>query len=312
LVKIDLNLLPIVLALFEEKTVSAAARKLNTSQPSVSAALAKLRDRFQDPLFVRTGRGMEPTPLAARLLQPIRLAMSIVENDVLQTVNFELAESEKVFTLAMTDVGEMTFLPPILEHMSREAPRTSIRTVTPSSEQTERGLKTGEIDLAVGYFPDLKGNNLYQQRLYSHGFACLLRAGHPIRSRRFTTKQFLDLGHAVVRAEGRSHELFEKFLVNNGFKRRVVLSTSHFMSIPIIIAQSDLVATVPLAVGTTLARTPGIRILKPPFDIPEFDLRTHWHRKFHNDPANRWLRGVIAALFNDDLNPWKDPQAWFR
>ncbi|MGI4812395.1 MAG: LysR family transcriptional regulator [Janthinobacterium lividum] len=310
--KLDLNLLPIVLALAEEGTVTAAARRLNMSQPALSGALSKLRDRFQDPLFVRTGRGMEPTPLALRLLQPIRLAMNIVEHDILQPVEFEPARSSKVFTLAMTDVGEMTFVPPLLDHLRREAPGMSIRTVSPSSEQTERGLEVGDIDMAVGYFPDLKGNNFYQQRLFSHGFACLLRVDHPIRSARLTTKQFLAMGHAIVRAEGRSQEVFEKFLLKKGFKRSVVLSTSHFMSIPSIIARSDLVATVPLGLATAFSQMPSIRMVKPPYEIPKFDLRTHWHRKFHNDPTNRWLREVIAALFNDELNPWREPNVWLK
>jgi DNA-binding transcriptional LysR family regulator len=309
--KLDLNLLPVMVAMLEEGSGSAAARRLGMSQPAVSAALARLRATFSDPLFVRTSHGMEPTPRTLGLIAPIRVALSVVNNEVMQGMSFDPAGSTKTVTLALSDIGEMVFLPRILERLSKEAPGMSVRSVTPPPAQIERGLELGEIDLAVGYFPDLKGNNYFQQRLFSHGFVCLLRAGHPFKGNRLTPKQFLELGHAVVRAEGRSQEVFERFLQKQRIRRRVVLNTPHFMSIPLIIAKSDLVATVPLAVGTSFAQASQIRLVKPPFAIPSFDLRQHWHRRFNNDPQSKWLRGVVHALFNDSLDEWKNYERWF-
>lgn len=109
-------------------------------------------------------------------------------------------------------IGEMVFLPRILERLRQLAPHMSVRSVTLSPTQTERAMELGDIDLAVGYFPDLSGNNYYQQRLFSHGFTCLLSTSHPIKGRKLTREQFMQLGHAVVRAEGRSQEVFERFL----------------------------------------------------------------------------------------------------
>lgn len=309
--RLDLNLLPVVVALVEEGSGSAAARRLGMSQPAVSAALSRLREAFGDPLFVRTSHGMEPTPRTLALIGPIRAALGIVDNELTQGLDFDPSVSSKSITLALSDIGEMVFLPRILERLSVEAPGMSLRSVTLPPPQIERGLELGEIDLAVGYFPDLKGNNFFQQRLFSHGFVCLLRAGHPFRGNRLTPKQFLELGHAVVRAEGRSQEVFERFLQRQGIRRRVVLNTPHFMSIPLIIAKSDLVATVPLAVGTSFAQTSQIRLVRPPFSIPSFDLRQHWHRRFNNDAKSRWLRGLVHSLFNDSLDEWKDHERWF-
>ena len=309
--KLDLNLLPVIVAMMEQGSVSGAARQLGMSQPAVSSALARLRTVFADPLFVRTSRGMEPTPRTLALLAPTRVALGVVANEILQNMGFDPASSEKTITLALTDIGEMVFLPKILECLRTEAPRTTVRSVTMPVAQIERGLELGEIDLAVGYFPDLKGNNFFQQRLFSHSFVCLLRATHPIKGNKLTPKQFMELEHAVVNAEGRSQEVFERYLQKQGIRRKVALTTPHFMSLPAIISKSDLVATVPLAVGTWFASASRIRMVRPPFDIPTFDLRQHWHRRFNNDPQSKWLRGLVARLFNDDADEWKGHSTWF-
>ncbi|HSV53892.1 MAG TPA: LysR family transcriptional regulator [Burkholderiaceae bacterium] len=309
--KLDLNLLPVIIAMMEQGSVSGAARQLGMSQPAVSSALARLRSVFADPLFVRTSRGMEATPRTLALLAPTRLALGVVANEILQNMGFDPASSEKTITLALTDIGEMVFLPKILECLRTEAPKTTVRSVTMPVSQIERGLEIGEIDLAVGYFPDLKGNSFFQQRLFSHSFVCLLRATHPIKGNKLSPKQFMELEHAVVNAEGRSQEVFERYLQKQGIRRKVVLNTPHFMSLPAIIGKSDLVATVPLAVGTWFSSTSRIRMVRPPFDIPTFDLRQHWHRRFNNDPQNKWLRSLVARLFNDEMDEWKGSAKWF-
>ena len=303
--KLDLNLLPVLLALAEHRSVSATARHLAMSQPAVSSALARLRASLGDALFVRTARGMEPTPRALALLAPTRAALGIVEQEILPVQGFDPATSERKITLALSDIGEMVFLPKVLQQLQAQAPGMTVRSVTLPVTQLERGLELGELDLAVGYFPDLKGNNFFQQRLFAHGFTCLLRAAHPIKSAKLTAKQFMSLGHAVVNAEGRSQEVFERYLQQHGIRRHVVLNTPHFMSLPAIVSQSDLVATVPLAVGVWFSSTARIRMAKPPFPVPRFDLKQHWHRRFNNDPQSKWLRSLIYSLFNEEVDEWK-------
>lgn len=295
--EIDLNLLPVIIALIEEGSVSAAALRLHMSQPSLSTALGKLRRFFGDPLFVRTARGMEPTPRTVALLPPIRRALGIVTSEVLQAASFNPASSEKTLSIALSDLGEVVTLPSLVAYLSRAAPRMKVRSVNLPSAALERALELGDVDLALGCFPELKGHSFYQQRLYSHGFACVLRADHPIRDARLTTRQFERLGHLVVHAERGSEESFERFLAEHGIRRRIVLQTAHFMSVPPIVARSDLVATVPEAVGRAFASCSAIRMLRPPFDVPRFDVRQHWHRRVHQDPQNQWLRGVIHSLF---------------
>lgn len=308
--KLDLNLLRVILTLCEEKSVTAAAQRLGMRQSALSTALSKLRRTFNDPLFIRTAFGMQPTPRTLALLQPVRNALEIVDLEVLQNSPFEPNRSDRNFVIASSDIGEMVFIPKILDHLNNVAPNMSLRCVNLPYVELARAMESGEVDLALGYFPDLKGNNFFQQRLFSHSFVCVLSSTHPIKGNRITLKQFQEGRHAVVRNEGRSQEIFERLLLQRGIHRRVVLDTSHFLSIPIIISRSDLIATMPLALAATFAKMAGLRIVAPPFDIAPYQLKQHWHRRANSEGGNCWLRALITSLFSDENDEWKDLKAW--
>ncbi|WP_322015639.1 LysR family transcriptional regulator [Paraburkholderia sp. J12] len=305
---LDLNLIPYLVAMEEARNVSRAAERLGVSQPRVSTALGKLREYFGDPLFVRTSRGMEPTPRALALIPAARDALIRIEKGMLDAQEFDPATSTHTFSIALSDVGEIVFLPRLLQLFAERAPNANLRSVSLPPGQVERGLESGDIDLAVGYFPDLGGNNFFQQRLFTHRFICMMRSGHPLAGKPITLEQFLTMGHAVVRAEGRSQEVLEQFLEKKRLRRRAVLETPHFMSLPFILARTDLIATVPHAIGYAyVAEHASITLVEPPLALPHFDLRQHWHRKYHNGARAAWLRSVVAELFNDALDEWPKP-----
>ncbi len=295
--KVDLNLLLVFEALLQTKNVTQAGALVGISQPATSFALTKLRTILNDPLFVRTPQGMQPTPQAILLAKPIQQALDIIRNDVLQRPEFDLATTERRFTLAMTDVAEMVFLPRVLRLLKEQAPQANLKTVIMSSAELEGALETGAVDLAVGLFPDLKRASFYQQRLFQHPFVCIVRADHPLIGRKMTIQQFLDASHAVIEAEGRNYEIFERVLERRGLKRRVVLSIPHFLSIPMVIADSDLIVTIPYVLAEVFARSTKIRLVPPPIKVGTYDVRQYWHERFHKDPANRWLRTAIAERF---------------
>ena len=303
--ELDLNLIPYLVAMEDTRNVSRAAEHLGVSQPRVSTALGRLRNYFGDPLFVRTSRGMEPTPRALALLPAARDALMRIEKGMLDAQDFAPATSTYTFSIALSDVGEIVFLPRLLQMLAERAPHANLRSVSLPPAHVERGLESGDVDLAIGYFPDLSGNNFFQQRLFSHRFICMMRSGHPLASAPLTLAQFVAAGHAVVRAEGRSQEVLEKFLEKKRIRRRAVLETPHFMSLPFILARTDLIATVPHAIGFAyVTEHASITLVEPPLVLPRFDLRQHWHRKYHNDPRTSWLRGVVSELFNDALDEW--------
>jgi DNA-binding transcriptional LysR family regulator len=301
----DLNLIRVLVAVDDHHRVAAAAEELGMTQSGVSNALRRLRAEYDDALFVRSARGMQPTARALPLIDAARQMIDLHKTRMLGQVAFDPAATTTEFRFAMSDIGEMVFLPRILEHVGKLAPRATFRSVVLAPSALTHALEDGQVDLAVGYFPDLHGANVFQQKLFSHGFVCLARTDHPSIDRHLTRKQFLELGHAVIHAEGRSQEVFEQYLRRKRIARRIVLRVPHFMSIPYVIAASDLIVTVPLAVGTAFAAVARLKLLRPPLPAPRFDLKQHWHRRSHKDPRSRWLRAQIASLFNEQTDEWR-------
>lgn len=295
--KADLNLLLVLDALLRLRSASRAAEALDMSQPAVSFALGKLRIQFKDPLFIRAARGMRPTPRAEELAVPLQAVLDQIKTGLLTPPRFDPATTLRTFTFNMADVGELVFLPALRAHLQAAAPGANIKTVSTPPAHLEEAMRSGDVDLAVGYFPGLQGAAIYRQRLFSHSFVCIVRKNHPRIGDQLTRKQFLEEGHAVVQQEGKSHELFEQALAEQGMARRVVLSIPHFLAIPLIVAESDLIVTVPYAVARSFARMADLKMLRQPIRVPRADVRQHWHARFHRDLANQWIRGVIATLF---------------
>jgi DNA-binding transcriptional LysR family regulator len=297
----DLNLLPIAFALYDELSVSRAARLLGMSQPAVSMALRRMREAFEDPLFIRVPSGVTPTPRAHAIVRLARPLIERLQTDLLKGETFHPATATRPFTLALSDVGEMAFLPRVVRALRAETPNAAVRSVSVSTVELAHELEKGDIDLAVGYFPALASKNFRQRRVSTHGFACLMRADHPRRAERLSRAAFLEVDHLVVREEGRSQEVLERFFERRRIRRRVAAFASHFLSVPFVVARSDLIATVPYAVAREFAgMSPQLAIALPPFDVPGFDLKLHWHRRFDNEPRNRWLREQLTTIFRDD------------
>ncbi len=298
--RVDLNLLVAFDALLRCRNVSRAAEALGVSQPAMSFALGKLRKVFDDRLFVRTGRGIRPTPRAEELALPLRRVLDAISNDLLRPPSFDPATTRRTFALNMSDVGELVFLPRIRAYLQQAAPAATIRTLSLPPELLGAALESGEIDLAVGYFDDLGAQGLYQQRLFSHSFACVASKAHPTISHGLSLQQFCDAQHIVVRQEGKKGpDLFEQALAAAGIERQVVLDVPHFLALPLLIADSALIATVPYAVAASFAQMAELKLLRPPVEVAPAHVKQYWHLRFHGDEANVWLRRVILELFGE-------------
>ena len=297
----DLNLLPIAFALYDELSVSRAARVLGMSQPAVSMALRRMRETFDDPLFIRVPTGIVPTPRAHAIIQAARPLVQRLHEDLVKGQSFDPETSTETFTLALSDVGEMAFLPRVVPMLQGSAPNCAIRSVSESGSQLAHQLEQGEVDLAIGYFPALATKNFRQRRISTHRFACLMRTRHPLWAERLTVESFLAADHMVVREDGRSQEVLERFLRRRRIRRRVRVYTAQFLGMPFVLANTDLIATVPYAVAREFAgMSPQLAVALPPFEITGFDLKLHWHRRFDNEPRNRWLREQLTGVFHSD------------
>lgn len=298
---VDLNLLVIFDALARHRGVSRTAEAVGLSQPATSAALARLRVLFDDPLFVRTGAQMEPTPRALALAPAVQRVVQAIQGEILQPPGFEPATSERSFSLLTPDIGEVAFLPGVLRRLRQEAPQVRLRAVAKPREQAAQALESGEADLAVGFFPDLQKAGYFQQALFQTSYACIACAGHTALPARLTLKQYLAARHIVVRPDGREH-LLDRFLDAKGWHRHVTLELSHFMSLLALLPGSDLIATVPDDIATVVGRHVKLRRIELPFKPPRLQVQQFWHRRMQSDPANRWLRGVFYEVNRRDAD----------
>jgi DNA-binding transcriptional LysR family regulator len=277
------------------------------SQPAVSKALRRLREAFDDPLFVRGPSGIVPTPRAHEIVRSARPHLRHLQGDLLKAEGFDPATNTRPIVLGLSDIAEMAFLPSILEHFRVHAPKCAVVAATQPSAKLADALEKGDIDLAAGYFPVLAHRNFRQRRLSRHGFACLMRRDHPLWKKRLTMAAYLDAEHIAVRREGRSQELLEQFIERRKLRRRVAFYTSNVLSVPFIVMDTQLVATLPYAVVTRFSSiTTQLAAALPPFDLT-YELKLHWHRRFDNEPRSIWLRDQLAAVFKD--HQWLQPPA---
>jgi DNA-binding transcriptional LysR family regulator len=242
---------------------------------------------------------MQPTPRALALKEPVQRMLAAVKGEILDTVSFDPAMEVRPYTVATPDIGETLFLPRLIARLAQDAPRVNLRSTVVGPRHLEDALEAGEVDLAVGYFPDLARPTTMQQTLFMHGFACLARTGHPLIKNGLTLEAFLEAYHIVVTLEGSSQELFEDALARRGLERRCVLRIPHVMSVPFVVASTDLIATVPRAVAAFFSGLVNLQVLDPPIDVPEFAVKQYWHRRFHHDARVTWLRTIISEFYQN-------------
>jgi DNA-binding transcriptional LysR family regulator len=299
--RIDLRLLYTLETIHRMGTLTAAGEALGLSQPALSHSLNRLRDMFGDELFVRTSRGMRSTPRADELANSARRILATVRAELSPLTPLEPETLDRSFRLAMTDVGEMVFLPRLIEHLRNLAPKVNIVSVTLPPRDLADALELGTVDMAIGPFPDLTGADLRQQVIFERGFVCLVSSNHPrITKGRMTLNAFLKEPHLVVSSPGRTVEVFERFMAERELSRRVALSVPHMLCVPFIVANSDLIATVPESVGMAVSDFPELQVIKPPLEAPRIRVALYWSVRFGKEPGNAWLRSVITELFCKD------------
>ena len=297
--ELDLNLLVVFNQLLVERRVSKVADNLGISQPAVSNSLAKLRKLFGDELFLRTPKGMEPTPFADQLAESVSYALAMIHSGVNQRTTFEPATAKRAFTIGMTDIGEIYFLPALIEHLRTEAPGITLSTVRNAAVNLRDELESGKVDLGVGLLPQLKAG-FFQRRLFTQSYVCLMRRGHRLDKRKISLAEFSAAEHLVVISAGTGHGKVDELLQRSGVERSVRLTVPHYVSVGHILRGSDLIATVPERLANRLIEPFGLAKVPHPAKLPDVAINVFWHAKYHRSPDNRWLRGVVFDLFGDE------------
>jgi DNA-binding transcriptional LysR family regulator len=292
---LDLNLLRVFDAVLRDRTVTAAAARLGLTQPAVSNALARLRKAFGDPLFVRTPAGMQPTPFARGVAEPVRQALALLDSALAHGPGFDPATATRAFRFYMSDLGQVEFLPPLVERVQRVAPGVRLEAVSFDLEHIADALGSGALDLAMGFLPGL-GPPVLRRALFRDPYLCLMRADHPIG--RLTKKRFLEASHALVTYRGGGHRVIEEALEHAGVARRIALRVPHFTVVPMVLERTDLILTLPARVARVYEKRGRFKSLEPPVPIPAAEVAVHWHQRFDGDPGNRWLREQLIELFS--------------
>lgn len=296
---IDLNQLVLFHQLMVQRRVSKVADTLGLTQPAVSNSLAKLRRLFGDELFLRTPAGMVPTPFAEALAEPIGYALGMIHSGLNQQTSFDPASVKRSLKIGMTDIGEIVFLPRLVERLRKEAPGVTLSTVRITAVNLRDEMESGQIDLAIGPLPQLKAG-FFQRRLFKQRYVCLFRRGHPLDRKRFSLADFTAAEHLVIVSAGTGHGKVDELLRRANIERTVRLTVPHFVSVGHILRGTDLVATVTERLADSLAEPFGLIHRPHPVALPEVAINVFWHAKVHRSPAHQWLRGVIFELFGDD------------
>lgn len=295
---IDLNLLVVFNQLLIERKVSKVAENLNLGQPAVSNALARLRKQFGDELFLRTSSGMQPTPFADQLAESIGYALGMIHGAVNAKNSFDPASSKRTFSIGMTDIGEIYFLPQLMKKIQLVAPSISISTVRSTATNLKEAMEAGHVNLAIGLLPQLKAG-FFQQRLFTQQYVCMFRKDNPLGKRKFSASDFFSADHVAIVSAGTGHGKVDEILDSSLPQRRVRLTVPHFVAIGHILQSTDMVATVPERLAEKMATPFDLKFVNHPVKLPQISINLFWHAKYHKDPASQWLRSLIFDTHSD-------------
>lgn len=288
-------------AVYRARNLGTAEQALGLSQPAMSHAVARLRFLVKDPLFVRSPRGLQPTPYADGIAPAVAQALDAIRS-VFAQPEFDPATSKRLFRVAMTDIGERMLLPKLSAYLAKHAPGAAIETLHPNINELRNALSNGDIDFATGGVPEFDASSAFRhQTIRRHSYVCMVRVGHPVIRTAPTLKQFREARHIVVNSQlstatihaGHIARAMRKALG----KGKVAVSNAHYLALPAIIINTDLIATVPEGLAISFQDNFKIRLFPLPFTMPTFDARLYWHERYDLEPGRRWLRGIFPQLY---------------
>lgn len=297
--RMDLNLLRVFIAIWDLGSLTAAGDRLGLTQPAISHALRRLREQFDDPLFVRAANRMLPTEVAARLHEPFEEAFSIIDRALQERKAFDPLTTTRTFRIAMSDIAEVYALPRIMAELARSAPTAQINVVPFSPDKIVSAMRSGDVDLAIGYIkhtdPACISLDLFEDR-----FICLVRAGHRVGGQNLTLPQLNSLRFFFAKMSAPIvHEIIEQNLADKEDGPRIAVR-GHFMLSPDVVLNSDLAAIFPESLARRLHNADEFRQLTLPFDLPAIEVKVHRHIRFENDKGIEWMCQTAANVLRMD------------
>ncbi len=290
--KVDLNLFIVFDAIYTEANLTRAGQIVGITQPAVSNALARLRETFNDPLFVRTAQGMVPTPMAQNIIAPVRSALQQLRISVQESRTFTPSQANKTYRISMTDLTEAVVLPPLFQRLRRMAPNVSIESMLSRRRDTTKELAAGRLDFAVDA-PLNTDPQVRHVKLMEDRYVCAMRRGHPLSKDKISLDEYLSLTHIHISSRRSGLGYIDLSLGKIGLQRRVALRSQHYLMASTVMQSTDLAMTVP----ERFARRNDLHYVALPVnDVPPLETHLYWHESTDQDPANRWMREQIIEI----------------
>lgn len=294
---LDLNLLTALAALLETNSVTGAAQRVGLTQPAMSRALGRLRDLLEDPLFIRKGRTMQPTPRALALRQPVEELFALLEHRILKPPHFTPRTSKRCFRIIGVDLMDLRLVPAIIEVLMREAPGMSL--------QVLRGIQHHKLPPDLLLAPDPVSQeaamvpvvtDLCREPLFDNPFVTVHRNDHPCLEEPWDLDRYLALGHVLVSPMGGRTGVVDRVLAAQSRSRRIVVWTSSFANLGPILEKTDLIATIPRAQADFLTGQGALCQRIPPIALPNSEINMYWLPRFEIDPEHRWFRRLVKEV----------------
>ena len=298
----DLNLVRVFLALWELRSVTGAAESLNLTQPAVSHALNRLRAQFDDPLFSRIGKTMEPTTVARALHPPFRQSLEILRESTSKFDRFDPEKSVRVFHIAMSDISEAYFLPELSAHVLTHAPNVQLRSVQLSAREIEAQLRSGQVDIALGFLPVTLGSDFKRTPLFQDRFQCILSDKNPFKKSKMSLDELQRLNFVEVANNATGYQKIKSIFDEPAFNYDVRVKIEHFNVVPEIVKRTRLAAIFPASIAKKFQNQGGLRCVDLPPIFPTIDISIHEHSRVQNDLGLAWLISVVRELFSDSSN----------
>jgi DNA-binding transcriptional LysR family regulator len=289
----DLNLLPVFMALMEERSVTRAAVRLGITQPALSNALNRLRDTLRDPLFIRERYGIKPTQFAEEIAPVILETLARLDEVIIGRQHFDPATSTRQFNIAPNSFVEIVLMPGIIAKLREQAPGVKVSLTPFGNDLSDTGVISGTTDMALGRIID-PPDNVIVQHLMDDGLACVVRADHPDIDQAMSREQYERLRHVNVLPPGRLRVGVFQALEREGLRRELAISVTHFLAVPEIIALTDYCATLPRLICKQIAKDPRLKVVSSPVDLGTFPVEIAWHVRYRNDPAHQWFRQMLV------------------
>lgn len=289
----DLNLLPVFIALMEERSVTRAALRLGITQPALSNALNRLRDTLQDPLFIRERYGIKPTQFAEEIAPVIVESLGRLDEVLVGRQHFDPATATRQLNIAVNTYVEVVLVPGIVARLRELAPGIKMSLAPYGNDLSETGVISGTTDMVLGRIVE-PPDNLIIQHLMDDSLACVVRADHPDIGDSLSREQYEALRHVNIQPPGRLRAGLFQALDRQGLRRELAISVTHFLAVPEIIAVTDYCATLPRLICKQITKDPRLKVVEAPVDLGTFPVQIAWHVRYRNDPAHKWFRQLLV------------------